>query len=115
MAVGYFHGYTSTLADAVEYADGYLAKLLALNFEYYMDEEPASFADTIETVDEDNNPIAEEDKYAEIEMTYDLNADGTRYLYTDMMISYDDDRSADEGQWKIWFVFELFDGNLLDL
>ena len=115
VAVGYFHGYTSTLADAVEYADGYLAKLLALNFEYYMDEEPASFADTIETVDEDNNPIAEEDKYAEIEMTYDLNADGTRYLYTDMMISYDDDRSADEGQWKIWFVFELFDGNLLAL
>ncbi len=115
VAVGYFHGYTSTLADAVEYADGYLAKLLALNFEYDMDEEPASFADTIETVDEDNNPIAEEDKYAEIEMTYDLNADGTRKLYTDMMISYDDDRSADEGQWKIWFVFELFDENLLDL
>ena len=48
-------------------------------------------------------------------MTYGLNADGTRKLYTDMMISYDDDRSADEGQWKIWFVFELFDGNLLAL
>lgn len=115
VATCYFHGYTATLADAIEYGDQYLAKLLALSFEYYTDGDPASFADTIETVDEDGDPIAEEEKYAEIEMTYDLNDDGSRQLYIDMMINYDDSRSAAEGQWKIWFIFEIFDENLFDL
>gem|GEM_PF-4992908 len=108
----YFHGYCASKADAVEVADEYLAKLLALNFEYDMDEEPASFADTFETVDEDGATIPEEDQIALIDMYLDLNDAGTRYFYYETFISFDEDRDAADGQWTIWTAFEIYDENL---
>lgn len=108
----YFHGYCASKADAVEVADEYLAKLLALNFEFDMQEEPTSFADTFETIDEDGAAIPEEDQIALIDMYLDLNDDGTRYFYYETFIQFYEDRDASEGQWVIWTAFELYDENL---
>lgn len=108
----YFHGYCASKADAVEVADEYLAKLLALNFEFDMQEEPTSFADTFETVDEDGAAIAENDQIALIDMYLDLNDDGSRYFYYETFISFDEDRDAADGQWTIWTAFELYDESL---
>ena len=108
----YFHGYCASKADAVEVADEYLAKLLALNFEFDMQEEPTSFADTFETVDEDGAAIPEEDQIALIDMYLDLNDDGTRYFYYETFIQFYEDRDASEGQWVIWTAFEIYDENL---
>ena len=108
----YFHGYCASKADAVEVADDYLAKLLALNFEFDMQEEPTSFADTFETVDEDGAAIPEEDQIALIDMYLDLNDAGTRYFYYETFIQFNEDRDASEGQWVIWTAFEIYDENL---
>ena len=109
----YFHGYCASKADAVEVADEYLAKLLALNFEFDMlQEEPTSFADTFETVDEDGAAIPEEDQIALIDMYLDLNDAGTRYFYYETFIQFNEDRDVSEGQWVIWTAFELYDESL---
>ena len=108
----YFHGYCASKADAIEVADEYLTKLIALGFEYDMDTEPTSFADVIDTVDEDGTPIDEEDQGGVIDMYYDLNDDGSRYFYYETFITFDPDREATEGQWVIWTTFEIYDENL---
>ncbi|MBP5091985.1 MAG: hypothetical protein J6328_05470 [Bacilli bacterium] len=96
--------YFLTQEDAFEYGNAVLADLLGEGFDYDMDwwegdEYPTTFEEA----------LLDGETSSQVSLWKALNDDETIWWEWDFNIYQDDNRSEEEGQWKIWGSYRLYD------